>query len=240
MEATVWCVQIRESLQSLQNSVVTVATEAVETPGVSTASVVNKNTPISVTVATPDPLVTLLWCSFAARSCDKHTDLLLLTCPGDSVCTCSPCVLLGFYACFALVRPHYLTDIHVSSAGNYTPLNEWPSFRKASVFITWPKRSLVVKVDLVDLLVQRCIFILSVFLIMSSDVFGHPCEWKPRPASNTPCFLFLYLRYHLKEIIPNMIIWGSTSKSRNKNKKRLWKCSRALKWNCTEGRHHSA
>lgn len=48
--------QIRESLQSLQNSVVTVATEAVETPGVSTASVVNKNTPISVTVATPDPL----------------------------------------------------------------------------------------------------------------------------------------------------------------------------------------
>lgn len=184
--------------------------------------------------------VTLLWCSFAARSCDKHTDLLLLTCPGDSVCTCSPCVLLGFYACFALVRPHYLTDIHVSSAGNYTPLNEWPSFRKASVFITWPKRSLVVKVDLVDLLVQRCIFILSVFLIMSSDVFGRPCEWKPRPASNTPCFLFLYLRYHLKEIIPNMIIWGSTSKSRNKNKKRLWKCSRALKWNCTEGRHHSA
>lgn len=95
--------------------------------------------------------VTLLWCSFAARSCDKHTDLLLLTCPGDSVCTCSPCVLLGFYACFALVRPHYLTDIHVSSAGNYTPLNEWPSFRKASVFITWPKRSLVVKVDLVFL-----------------------------------------------------------------------------------------
>lgn len=59
-----------------------------------------------------------------------------------------------------------------------------------------------------DLLVQRCIFILSVFLIMSSDVHGRPCEWQPRSAGNTPCFLFLYLRYHLKEIIPNMIIWG--------------------------------
>lgn len=81
--------------------------------------------------------VTLPWCSFAARSCDKHTDLLLLTCPGDSVCTCSPCVLLGFYACFALVRPHYLTDIHVSSARNYTPLNEWPSFRKALIWFSF-------------------------------------------------------------------------------------------------------